>query len=83
LTGLNTLNTFKISDATIDTPKPSYSHRGNAIKVQKPNLFYGERAKLETWILQFNRLFHIEGDKVDNSNKVVLASTYMKGDAEK
>jgi hypothetical protein len=48
LTNLNTLNTFKISNATIDTPKLSYSHRGNAIKVQKPNLFYRERAKLET-----------------------------------
>jgi hypothetical protein len=28
-------------------------------------------------------LFYIEGDKVDDFNKVVLASTYMKGDAEK
>jgi hypothetical protein len=72
-----------MSDAEMDTPEPSYSHRGNAIKVQKPDLFYGERAKLETWILQFDRLFHIEGDKVDDSDKVVLASTYMKGDAEK
>jgi hypothetical protein len=40
-----------MSDATIDTPELSYSHRENAIKVQKPDLFYRERAKLETWIL--------------------------------
>jgi hypothetical protein len=37
-----------MSDATIDTSELSYSHRGNAIKVQKPNLFYRERAKLKT-----------------------------------
>jgi hypothetical protein len=40
-----------MSDAEMDTPEPSYSYRGNTIKVQKPDLFYGERAKLETWIL--------------------------------
>jgi hypothetical protein len=60
-------------------PLPS---RGMTLKAQKPDLFYGERSKLETWILQFDRLFHIEG-QIENEDKVVLASTYMKGDAEK
>jgi hypothetical protein len=52
------------------------------LKAQKPDLFYGERTKLKTWILQFDRLFHIEG-QIENEDKVVLASTYMKGNAEK
>jgi hypothetical protein len=52
------------------------------LKAQKPDLFYGERSKLKTWILQFDCLFHIEG-QIENEDKVVLASTYMKGDAEK
>jgi hypothetical protein len=56
--------------------------RGMTLKAQKPDLFYRERSKLETWILQFNRLFYIEG-QIENKDKVVLASTYIKGDAEK
>jgi hypothetical protein len=60
-------------------PLPS---RGITLKAQKPNLFYRERSKLKTWILQFNRLFHIKG-QIKNKDKVVLASTYIKGNAEK
>jgi hypothetical protein len=60
-------------------PLPS---RGITLKAQKPDLFYGERSKLKTWILQFNRLFYIKG-QIENKDKVVLASTYIKGDAKK
>jgi hypothetical protein len=74
-----------MSDASMNTPDSSSNSlpsRGMTLKAQKPDLFYGDRSKLETWILQFDRLFYIEG-QIENEDKVVLASTYMKGDAEK
>jgi hypothetical protein len=48
-----------------------------------PDLFYRDRSKLEDWILQFNRHFHIKGDKIKSADKVILVSTFMKGPAEK
>jgi hypothetical protein len=74
-----------MSDAsmnTLDSSSNLLPSQGMTLKAQKPDLFYGERSKLETWILQFDRLFYIEG-QIENKDKVVLASTYMKGDAEK
>jgi hypothetical protein len=67
---------------TPDSSSNPPSSRGMTLKAQKPDLFYGERTKLKTWILQFDRLFHIEG-QIENEDKVVLASTYIKGDAKK
>jgi hypothetical protein len=82
LTGLNTLNTFKMSDVQMDTPESS-AYGNTRTRAAKPELYHGDRAKLETWILQFDRYFHLEGDRIEDSDKVVLATTYMRGDAEK
>jgi hypothetical protein len=74
-----------MSNASINTPDSSSNplpSRGITLKAQKPDLFYRERSKLETWILQFDRLFYIKG-QIKNKDKVVLASTYIKGNAEK
>jgi hypothetical protein len=83
LIGFNTLKTLKMSDTAMDTPESSQTYGHSTLKAQKPDNFYGDRNKLENWILQFDRLFHIEGDKIDDDDKVILVSTYMKGDAEK
>jgi hypothetical protein len=68
----------------MDTPKTSnssYSHGG--LKIRMPDLFYGDRSKLEDWILQFDRYFYIKGDKIELADKVVLVLTFIKGPAEK
>jgi hypothetical protein len=72
-------------DTAMDTPQAS---EGNQylkpnLKLHQPDLYYGDREKLETWILQFDRHFHIEGDNVVDEDKVTLASTYMRDKAEK
>jgi hypothetical protein len=73
-----------MSDTQMDTPETSNgSHSHGGLKVRMPDLFYGDRSKLEDWILQFDRHFHIEGDKIESADKVVLVSTFMKGPAEK
>lgn len=71
-----------MSDVTMDTPDASHVF-GSTTRGMKPDLFYGDRRKLEVWLLQMDRHFHVEGDKIEDDDKVVLASTYMKGDAEK
>jgi hypothetical protein len=71
-----------MSDVHMDTPESStmgMTHTRSA----KPELYFGDRAKLETWILQFDRYFHLEGERIDDIDKVMLATTYMRGDAEK
>jgi hypothetical protein len=73
-----------MSNTQMDTPETSngsYSHGG--LKIRIPDLFYGDRSKLEDWILQFDRHFYIEGDKIELADKVVLVLTFIKGPAEK
>jgi hypothetical protein len=71
-----------MSDVQMDTPESS-AYGNTRTRAAKPELYHGDRAKLETWILQFDRYFHLEGDRIEDSDKVVLATTYMRGDAEK
>jgi hypothetical protein len=82
LTGLNTLNTFKMSDVQMDTPDSSV-HRGRYTRLAKPNLYHRDQTKLKTWILQFNRYFYIAGENIENNNQVIHATSYIKGDAKK
>lgn len=79
---LHTLNTLKMSDIAMDTPTDSQTG-GTTVRGNKPDLYHGERSKLETWLLQVDRYFHLQGDKIEDNDKVVLASTYFRGDAEK
>jgi hypothetical protein len=71
-----------MSDTVMDTPEES--HSGNmTVRGMKPDTYSGDRSKLETWLLQVDRYFHVEGDRIESVDKVVLASTYLRGDAEK
>jgi len=66
----------------MNTPDASQTG-GTSTRGNKPDLYHGDRNKLEAWILQVDRYFHLEGDKIDDKDKVVLATTYFRGDAEK
>jgi hypothetical protein len=71
-----------MSDVQMDTPDGS--HYGNRhSRLAKPDLYFGDRAKLETWILQFDRYYHMAGDHIEKDDEVINATSYMKGDAEK
>jgi hypothetical protein len=71
-----------MSDVQMDTPDSSV-HGTRHTRMAKPDLYYGERLKLETWILQFDRYFHMAGDAIESDDYVITATSYMKGDAEK
>jgi hypothetical protein len=71
-----------MSDVQMDTPDGS--HYGNRyLRLAKPDLYFGDWAKLETWILQFDRYYYIAGDYIKKDDEVINATSYMKGDAEK
>ena len=71
-----------MSDIAMNTPDASQAG-GSVNTGNKPDLYHGDRNKLEAWILQVDRYFHLQGDRIEDENKVVLASTYFRGDAEK
>jgi hypothetical protein len=56
---------------------------GNASKVAKPDLYHGDRAKLEEWLLQMDLYFKFAADAVDDEDKVSFVTTYMRGDAHR
>lgn len=71
-----------MSDIAMNTPDASQTG-GSTTLGNKPDLYHGDRNKLEAWLLQVDRFFHLQGDRIDDENKVVLATTYLRGDAEK
>ena len=81
--GLHTLNTLKMSDHDMDTPETGSVHTSSSkMRICAPDKFYGERNKLKAWLLQMDRHFHVEGDRVADDDKVMIATTFMKDQAE-
>lgn len=62
----------------MNTPDESTRHPKSI--VAKPEIYYGDRMKLENWILQFDTYFHIN-DSIGDDNKVVMVTTFMRGAA--
>ena len=60
---------------TAADPAPTYK-----VKVKEPDLFYGDRDKLEGWLAQLNKWFVF--NPVPDGKKVVAASTFLRGGAE-
>jgi hypothetical protein len=70
-----------MSDTSMNTPDSIPHTKGMKHKMAKPDLFYGDREKLESWLLQWDICFHMdEGTKEED--KAVLVSTYMRGRAQ-
>jgi hypothetical protein len=53
------------------------------MRANKPNLYYSNQNKLDAWLLQADRYFHLKGDKIKDDDKVMLATSYFQGNAEK
>ena len=72
---MNTLNMSEFENLTPMTDKHS--------KASKPDLFHGDRTKLESWLLQLNLYFHVVDKEHEwaEKDKVLLAATYMRGRA--
>ena len=50
-------------------------------KVARPDLYFGDRKKLEDWILQFDLYFKFADDEVDDVEKASFIATFMRGHA--
>ena len=64
-------------------------HRHNTsnergISVAKPDLFYGDRDKVDNWLMQLQVYFTFQrGDLLPTSKQPLFATTYMRGNAQK
>ena len=54
-----------------------------SIKITKPDLYYGERKKLEEWIMQVQLYLRFHEGSVQVKNHTAIAITFMRGDAQK
>jgi hypothetical protein len=61
---------------------PAETSYGKATKVAHPNHFYGDRNKLEGWLLQWDLFFKFKDENVDNNNKAYLVTSYLRGTAQ-
>jgi len=53
------------------------------LKVAKPDLFYGEREKLEDWLMQLQLYFAFNGQALPTAQQPAFAITYIRGRAQK
>ena len=57
-------------------------HRGS-IKIAQPDLYHGERKKLEEWLLQVQLYLRFHEGTVQDKQQTAIAITFMRGDAQK
>jgi hypothetical protein len=74
------LNTLKMSDTSMNTPNETKASRN---KVARPDLYHGDRTKLEEWILQFDLYFKFNGADMDDDDYAAFMASFMRGAAAK
>ena len=55
----------------------------SSAKVAKPDVYYGQRDKLEDWLIQLELYFSLQGKGLPNNRRVIFAASYMRGQAQK
>ena len=55
--------------------------KGKKAKPIKPNLYYRERNKLNSWLFQFEFYFSFVNKSIKDKEKVIFAVSYMRGRA--
>ena len=53
------------------------------VKIAQPDLYYGERDKLESWLTQIQLYLAFMGDKIPPAKHATFAITYLRGRAQK
>lgn len=59
------------------------SDLGKNIKVAQPDLYHGERNKLEDWLMQLQLYLTFQGGAIPDKKHTAFAITYMRGRAQK
>jgi Retrotransposon gag protein/Zinc knuckle len=62
----------------VDVDPPVYT---SGMNVNKPDLYHGDRSKLDDWLMQWDLFFTFQGEKVPEIKRVVLVASYMRGKA--
>jgi hypothetical protein len=57
--------------------------RSSVMNVNKPDLYHGDRSKLDDWLMQWDLFFLFQGEKVPENKRVTLVASYMRGNAFK
>jgi len=55
----------------------------DGIKIAKPDLYYGDRDKLEEWLVQMQLYFSFNRDAIRQGKQPLFAMTYMRGRAQR
>jgi len=55
----------------------------NVMNVNKPDLYHGDRSKLDDWLIQWDLFFLFQGERVPDEKRVTLVASYMRGPAFK
>ena len=53
------------------------------VKIAQPDLYYGERDKLESWLTQISLYLAFMGDKIPPTKHATFAIAYLRGRAQK
>lgn len=53
----------------------------NIMNVKHPDLYSGDRNKLEDWLMQWDLFFLFQGEKIPENKRVTLIASYMRGQA--
>ncbi|KAF2013084.1 hypothetical protein BU24DRAFT_351364, partial [Aaosphaeria arxii CBS 175.79] len=57
------------------------SDSSNMKRLDKPDLFYGDRKETRVWLLRMELHFKYHEEDMDDSDKPAYAACYMRGDA--
>jgi hypothetical protein len=60
----------------MNTPNKTKASRN---KVARPDLYHGDRTKLEEWILQFDLYFKFNGADMDDNDYAAFMASFMRG----
>ena len=58
-------------------------HRSNTGKIAKPDLYRGDRTKLDAWLLQWDLYFKLVADSVDETDRGCLVASYLRDEAQR
>ena len=53
------------------------------VNVNKPDLYHGERSKLDDWLMQWDLFFMFQGEKIPEIKRVTFVASFMRGSAFK
>ena len=75
-----------MSPSTVSTSTPTTTTNvlpSAQVKTKTPDMYYGDRRKLDEWLLQLDLYFKFQGQMVAAQQRVLFASTFMRGQAQR